>query len=106
MKQILTKVNITKYQTLPVNVGQVYQIEKEEVVLFRLKDGTVRAVENRSPHPKGGTLVDGLVSGKYVYCPCYDWKINLEDGKVQAPDSGDVKTYPVEIDGDMVSIIL
>ncbi|MHC0038014.1 nitrite reductase (NAD(P)H) small subunit [Pseudoneobacillus sp. C159] len=106
MNQTLTKIALMNYEMLPVNIGQLFQIGKEEVVLFRLTDGRVKAVENKSPHPKGGTLVDGLVSGKYLYCPCYDWKISLEDGKVQEPDSGEVKTYPVEIDGEMVSIIL
>lgn len=106
MNQTLTKVSLTNYGMLPINIGQLFKIGDEEIALFRLTDGTVRAVENRSPHPKGGTLVDGLVSGKYVYCPCYDWKINLVDGKVQDPDKGQVKTYPVEIDEEGVSIIL
>jgi nitrite reductase (NADH) small subunit len=106
MIQTKTKIKLIDYQSLPVNIGQVFQVGEEEIVLFRLADGAVKAVENRSPHPKGGTLVDGLVSGHFVYCPCYDWKISLEDGLVQAPDSGMVKTYSIEVTENIVSIIL
>jgi nitrite reductase (NADH) small subunit len=101
-----TKINLINYHLLPINIGQVFQIGDEEIALFRLADGTVKAVENRSPHPKGGTLVEGLVSGHFVYCPCYDWKISLEDGIVQAPDNGKVKTFQTEVDENIVSIIL
>ena len=38
-------------------------------------------------------LSDGLVSGEYVFCPVYDWKISLVNGQVQAPDEGQVKVY-------------
>ncbi len=106
MNLIQRKISLTNYAMLPINIGQLFTIEEKEIAIFRLTDGTVRAIENKSPHPKGGTLVDGLVSGKYVYCPCYDWKINLIDGKVQNPDTGQAKTYPIDIDGDIVNIIL
>jgi nitrite reductase (NADH) small subunit len=106
VNQTLTKIKLINFSSLPIQVGQLFQVGDEEIALFRLSDGQVRAVENRSPHPKGGTLVDGLVSGKFVYCPCYDWKINLEDGIVQEPDVGKVKTYRVEVEEDIVSMII
>jgi nitrite reductase (NADH) small subunit len=40
-----------------------------------------------------------------VYCPVYDWKISLKDGKVQAPDEGQVRTFKVELQEDIVFII-
>jgi nitrite reductase/ring-hydroxylating ferredoxin subunit len=55
---------------------------------------------------RGGVLSEGLVSGEYVYCPVYDWKISLVDGKVQAPDNGQVRTYKIEIEKDVVFIVL
>jgi nitrite reductase (NADH) small subunit len=106
MIQTLSKVKLTNYSSLPVKIGQVFQLGVEEIAVFRLTNGEVKAVENCSPHPKGGTLVDGLVSGYYVYCPNYDWKICLLDGQVQKPDYGKVKTYQVEIDGDTVSVLI
>jgi len=97
METTMTRLEITKVETLPERAGQVFNVNGEEMVLFRLTNGEVRAVENKSPHPKGGTLSGGLVSGEYVYCPLYDWKISLVDGKVQAPDTGQVKTYEIEV---------
>jgi nitrite reductase (NADH) small subunit len=106
MTQTLTKVKLTHYHSLPINTGQLFQVGEEEIVLFKLSDGQIKAVENRSPHPKGGTLVDALVSGSFIYCPFYDWKISLEDGQVQDPDIGNVKTYQIEVEVDSVNIII
>lgn len=101
----MTKVYLTDFDTLPEKIGQVFQLDGEEIVLFRLSSGEVRAIENKSPHPKGGTLSEGLISGEFVFCPLYDWKISLRDGKVQAPDEGKVKIYPVERDKEQVFIV-
>lgn len=100
------RIEVANYSTIPVKIGQVFKMNKEEIVLFRLTNGHVHAIENRSPHPKGGTLSDGLVSGEYVFCPVYDWKISLVNGQVQAPDEGQVKVYPTEVSEDKVYIIV
>lgn len=99
------KMFIADYQSLPERAGQVFMMDGKEIVLFRLSNGEVRAIENRSPHPKGGTLSEGLVSGEFLFCPVYDWKISLQDGKVQAPDEGKVKIYKIERDKDEVFIV-
>ncbi|RXI96365.1 nitrite reductase (NAD(P)H) small subunit [Anaerobacillus alkaliphilus] len=101
----MEKLYLTDYDSLPERTGQVFHIGQEEIVLFRLSNGEVKAIENKSPHPKGGTLSGGLVSGEYVYCPLYDWKISLNDGMVQAPDSGQVKIFPIEITSGQVFMI-
>ncbi|WP_088105582.1 nitrite reductase (NAD(P)H) small subunit [Halalkalibacter urbisdiaboli] len=96
--------NIFSACVLPVGIGKVVHIQHMELVLFHLTNGQVRAIENKSPHPKGGRLSDGLVSGEFLYCPLYDWKISLIDGQVQAPDNGVVQVYEVHIDDDSVYI--
>lgn len=102
----LTRIWVAKYDELPIGVGQSVYVGEHHIALFRLTNGEVRAVENKSPHPKGGILSEGLVSGTYVFCPLYDWKISLVDGKVQDPDKGEVRTYEVKVDEDDVYIIL
>ncbi|MDP4163147.1 MAG: nitrite reductase small subunit NirD [Bacillota bacterium] len=102
MIQTATRVAVAKYDDLAIRAGYAVKLEDQEIVLFKLTTGEVRAIENRSPHPKGNRLAEGLVSGEYVFCPLYDWKISLIDGKVQAPDKGQVKTFEVEIaDGNV-----
>jgi nitrite reductase (NADH) small subunit len=97
---------VAKYSDLPLRAGYSVKIDDNEIALFKVSNGKVFAVENQSPHPKGGVLTEGLVSGEFVFCPVYDWKISLADGKVQAPDEGHVKTYRVEVEADNVYIIL
>lgn len=105
MLQTITRIPVANYSNLRVWSGYTIKIDDTEITLFKLTNGEVYAIENRSPHPKGGVLSEGLVSGEYVYCPVYDWKISLKDGKVQAPDEGQVRTFKVELEEDIVFII-
>ncbi|WP_017729217.1 nitrite reductase small subunit NirD [Halalkalibacterium ligniniphilum] len=73
-------------------IGKEVVFEDAVLAVFKLEDGSIKAIENRCPH-KGGPLSDGIVSGSYVFCPLHDWKLSLEDGKVQFPDEGCVKSY-------------
>ncbi|RXT07260.1 nitrite reductase small subunit NirD [Ammoniphilus sp. CFH 90114] len=104
MKTTIARIQVAEYSQLPERMGQAITVGQWEIALFRLTNGEVRAIENRSPHPKGGVLSEGLVSGEFVYCPLYDWKISLRDGTVQAPHKGLVKTFPIEIEGDRIFI--
>jgi nitrite reductase (NADH) small subunit len=101
-----TRTLVANYSDLQVRSGYSVKINDEEIALFKVTNGKVYGIENRSPHPKGGVLTEGLVSGEYVFCPVYDWKISLTDGRVQAPDEGQVRTYQVEVEGDNVYIII
>jgi nitrite reductase (NADH) small subunit len=105
MIQTITRIPVAHYSNLRVRSGYTIKIDDTEIALFKLTNGEVYAIENRSPHPKGGVLTEGLVSGEYVYCPVYDWKISLKDGKVQAPDEGQVRTFKVDLEEDIVFII-
>ncbi|WHY86757.1 nitrite reductase small subunit NirD [Neobacillus novalis] len=102
----LTRIPVVNYSNLKARAGYSIKIDNTEIALFKVTNGKVYALENRSPHPKGGVLSEGLVSGEYVYCPFYDWKISLLDGKVQAPDEGQVRTFKVEREEDIVFIVL
>ncbi|WP_186578734.1 nitrite reductase small subunit NirD [Aquibacillus kalidii] len=102
----VSKVGVAHYSALPIRSGIAIQIKNDAIALFKVTSGEVFALEDRSPHPKGGVLSEGLVSGKFVYCPVYDWKISLEDGQVQAPDQGQVKTYEVSVENDKVYITI
>ena len=105
MLQTITRIPVANYSNLRVRSGYTINIDYTEIALFKLTSGEVYAIENRSPHPKGGVLSEGLVSGEYVYCPVYDWKISLKNGKVQAPDEGQVRTFKVELEEDIVFIV-
>lgn len=106
MLQTIMRIPVAHYSNLKARAGYSIKFCDQEIALFKTSNGAVYALENRSPHPKGGVLSEGLVSGEYVFCPVYDWKISLMDGKVQAPDEGAVKSYKVEIENDVIFIVL
>ncbi|MFC4319942.1 nitrite reductase small subunit NirD [Litchfieldia salsa] len=106
MVQSTTVIEAAKYSEIPLGTGLVINLEKENIALFRCSNGSVFAIENKSPHPKGGTLAEGLVSGEYVFCPLYDWKISLQSGEVQAPDEGKLRTFPVKVEEGIVYLTI
>ncbi|AHD06328.1 nitrite reductase small subunit NirD [Paenibacillus larvae] len=85
-------------------LGKIVHIGQKEIAVFRLSDDRVFALNNQSPHKKGGPLCEGMISGHYLFDPLYDWKIDLTTGLVQAPDSGQVRTYPVLVEDNKVRI--
>lgn len=83
-------------------LGRVIHLGELEIAVFRTTEGKVFALENKSPGPRGGTIVEGIVSGEVLFDPICDWKIALPDGRVLSPDVGKVLDYPVEIrDGEV-----
>ncbi|WP_151734626.1 nitrite reductase small subunit NirD [Paenibacillus tengchongensis] len=106
METVNNEFVIGQVQDFLPQIGRVVLAGNVELAVFRTSDGSIYAVENRNPHPKGGPLAEGIVSGKYLYDPLYDWKIDLRTGEVQAPDQGRVAAYPVTLNGDSVSVSL
>src|SRR5213080_4241002 len=105
MEMIQYRIKVATIDEIPEKLGKTVQIGSHGIAIFRLANGEIRAIENRCPH-KGGVLAEGMVSGEHVFCPMHDWKISLKDGKVQAPDTGCVKTYETEIkDGNVIVIL-
>ncbi|MCW5620343.1 MAG: Rieske (2Fe-2S) protein [Burkholderiales bacterium] len=73
------------------------------LALFR-SEGTVYALDDRCPH-RGARL-----SGGPVYEPCkvacldHGWSIDLRTGSVDAPEHGQVRTYPVKREGSALFV--
>lgn len=93
----MTKMLVGNLTDIDIRGSRKFKVGDKEIALFRLSGGEVLAVENKCPH-KGGVLSEGMVCGSKVHCPLHDWRIDLHSGAVQAPDSGHVTTYEVEID--------
>jgi nitrite reductase (NADH) small subunit len=93
----MTKMHIGNLNDIDIKGSRKFRVGDTEIALFRLSSGEVLAVENKCPH-KGGALSEGMVCGSKVHCPLHDWRIDLHNGAVQAPDTGHVTTYEVEVD--------
>lgn len=85
-------------------LGRLVLLDDLEIALFKTSDGQFYALENKSPGPKGGTLVEGIISETTLFDPICDWRINLTNGQVLDPDTGQVTTYPVQLVGEKVHI--
>ncbi|WP_426447861.1 nitrite reductase small subunit NirD [Paenibacillus sp. S-38] len=85
--------------------SRIVHVDGVEIAIFKLTGGKLRAIENLCPH-KNGKLSEGIVCDHHVFCPLHDWKINLNDGLVQEPDEGCVRTYGVEVEEATGNIIL
>ncbi|WP_261305377.1 nitrite reductase small subunit NirD [Paenibacillus andongensis] len=93
----MKRVHVGHISEIAEKRSRVVRIGSLEVAMFKLSDGAIKAIENRCPH-KAGKLSEGIVCDHHVFCPLHDWKIDLHDGLVQAPDEGGVTSFQVEID--------
>jgi nitrite reductase (NADH) small subunit len=91
------KIRVASIQEIDLRGARTFRMGGLEIAVFRLDDGSIKALENRCPH-KAGKLSEGMVCGTNVHCPLHDWKIDLASGHVQAPDEGCVTTFRTEID--------
>lgn len=61
--------------------SRILRIFGTELAIFRLATGEIRLIENECPLG-GGKLSNGMVSGRYVYSPLYDYRVSLDDGRM------------------------
>jgi nitrite reductase (NADH) small subunit len=86
---------------VPVGEGRAYLVGGEQVAVFRLRDGGLRALAASCPHA-GGPLADGTVDPSKVMCPLHGYLFSLTDGSCLNGEFS-VKTFPVrEEDGQII----
>ena len=84
---------------IPVGEGRAYAVDGAQIAVFRLRDGSLRAVDAVCPH-RGGPLADGLADDRVVVCPLHGHTFDLCDGREAAGADLAVRSYPVEsVDG-------
>ena len=64
---------------VPVGEGRSFAVAGEQVAVFRLRDGGLRATHAVCPHA-GGPLADGQTDGAKVVCPLHGYGFSLADG--------------------------
>ncbi|SFE25220.1 nitrite reductase (NAD(P)H) small subunit [Trichococcus pasteurii] len=91
------KTFLTTTDALLPQVGRSVSIGDKKIALFQLSDGRITAIEDFCPMTNGPVL-EGIVSGEYLYEPLRDYKISLIDGRIQEPDEGQLKVYELLIE--------
>lgn len=81
---------------LPLGAGRAFAVADEQVAVFRLRDGTVRAVAAVCPHA-GGPIADGLADLGVVVCPLHQHVFDLATGR-SSTGQPPLRCYPVRVD--------
>lgn len=89
-------IDIGHIDDIPLRGARVVKTHAGCVAVFRTDTDEVFAVSDTCPH-KGGPLSEGIVHGRKVTCPLHNWVFSLETGQAQGADSGEIQTYPIQV---------
>jgi nitrite reductase (NADH) small subunit len=85
---------------IPLGEGRAYTVGDEQVAVFRLRDGTLRATQARCSHA-GGPLADGQLDPSAIVCPLHLRAFSFTDGRCVEGEQVRVFGARVE-DGEIV----
>lgn len=89
---------------IPVGEGRAFAVDGERVAVFRLRDGSLRALGAVCPH-RGGPLADGLLDDRVVVCPLHGFTYDLTSGAEVSNDGAPVCAYDVSLDSDGTVVV-
>jgi len=97
----MTDVVVGSVDEIPVGEGRTFSIDGEQIAVFRLRDGSLRAVDAVCPH-KGGPLADGLSDDRVVVCPLHGYTFDMCTGIEAGGADMSVRSYAVStVDGSI-----
>jgi nitrite reductase (NADH) small subunit len=93
----MTEIPLGSVGDIPVGESRAYAVEGRQIAVFRLRDGSLRALDAVCPH-RGGPLADGLADSRIVVCPLHGFSYDLATGEEVANGGVSVTAYPVRAD--------
>jgi nitrite reductase (NADH) small subunit len=96
----LHDIRLGSVHDIPLGEGRAFAVGDEMIAVFRLRDGSLRALPAVCPH-RGGPLADGQIDLRQVICPLH---LNAWDLTTGCSLSGqpDLPVYRVRVDGDQI----
>lgn len=74
------RINLGPVEDIPMGQGRCFQIEGEDIAVFRTREGSIFAIENTCPHMKG-PLAEGIIGDGKVVCPLHGHRFDLKTGE-------------------------
>jgi nitrite reductase (NADH) small subunit len=87
---------------LPSGEGRAYAAGGALIAVFRLRDGSLRAVSAACPHA-GGPIADGLADADVVICPLHQHVFELATG-CSRTGQPPLRVYPVRVEDDQIIV--
>lgn len=88
---------------IPDGEMKIVELEDQEIVVANV-GGKFVAFQNECTH-RQGPLGEGIIEGNVVECPWHAGQFNVETGEVvSSPPDSPIKMFPVQVEGDDISI--
>ena len=95
--------NLGSLEQIPVGEGRAFAVAGQQVAVFRLRDGRVRALSAACTH-RGGPIADGTIDASVVICPLHLNAFQLDTG-CSTTGEDPLRSYPVSVDDDQNLIL-
>lgn len=85
-------------EQVPIGEGRAFAVGGEQIAVFRLRDGSFRALSAICTH-RGGPIADGTIDQRVVMCPLHQNVFELDSG-CSTTGAPPLKSYSVRVDDD------
>lgn len=101
--EVVEAVTLGDAAQIPLGEGRAFDVAGEQVAIFRLRTGELRAVSAVCPH-RGGPIADGQIDNAVVLCPLHLNAFSLDTGCSTTYDTP-LHTYRVDVDADNALVV-
>ncbi|MDT5072504.1 MAG: nitrite reductase small subunit [Mycobacterium sp.] len=95
----MSEITVGNVDEIPVGEGRTFAVHGEQIAVYRMRDGSLRAIGAVCPH-RGGPLADGLTDHDVVVCPLHGLAYDLRTGAETTGTGPGVCSHPVSAEHD------
>ncbi len=99
---------VCKLDDVLPGTGVGVRLPGRQAALFRTRDGSLYALDNRDPFSQANVLSRGILGSvgdkRVVASPIYKQHFDLETGQCLEDEAISLTVYPVEVEGDVIKL--